>query len=120
MIAIARVYRDALELGRGPQNMLTYGSYDLSLEPDVTKRRRLLRMGRLVGGKLEDFDPARITEEVRRSWYKCQALADSRTNPNEQRSVHALWARIALEEGKYDDALAHFDQADQEDPYNWY
>ena len=73
-----------------------------------------------MGGKLEDFDPARITEEVRRSWYKCQALADSRTNPNEQRSVHALWARIALEEGKYDDALAHFDQADQEDPYNWY
>ncbi|MFH1278241.1 MAG: nickel-dependent hydrogenase large subunit [Candidatus Eisenbacteria bacterium] len=69
VIAVARVYQDGLELGRGCDNLLTYGSYDLSSEPDVTKRKRLLRMGRYTGGQLHDFDPEQIAEEVRHSWY---------------------------------------------------
>ena len=69
VIAVARVYQDCLEQGKGSDRFLTYGSYDLSSETDVTRRRRLLHMGRYVDGRLEDFDPAKITEEVRHSWY---------------------------------------------------
>jgi hydrogenase large subunit len=69
VIAIARVYQDGLSLGRGPDRLFTYGSYDLTAETDVTKRKRLLHMGRLVDGKLENIDLTRITEEVRHSWY---------------------------------------------------
>jgi len=69
VIAVARVYQDGLALGNGPRNMLTCGSYDLTADADVTKRRRLLRMGRFVNGQLENLDPAKITEEVRHSWY---------------------------------------------------
>jgi hydrogenase large subunit len=69
VIAVARVYNDGLAQGRGPQNLLTYGSYDLSMEPDVTRRSRLLTMGRYVDGRLEEFDPEKVTEEVRHSWY---------------------------------------------------
>lgn len=69
VIAVARVYQDGLELGKGCDKLLTYGSYDLSSEADVTKRRRLLQMGRYVDGHLSDFDPKRITEEARHSWY---------------------------------------------------
>lgn len=69
VIAVARVYQDCLEQGKGSDRLLTCGSYDLSSETDVTRRRRLLRMGRYVDGHLEDFDPAKITEEVRHSWY---------------------------------------------------
>ncbi len=69
VIAVARVYQDCLEQGKGSDRFLTCGSYDLSSETEVTRRRRLLRMGRYVDGRLEDFDPAKITEEVRHSWY---------------------------------------------------
>ncbi|MFO7767838.1 MAG: nickel-dependent hydrogenase large subunit, partial [bacterium] len=69
VIEIARVYQDGLEIGRGPENLLTYGSYDLDREPDVLERKRLLRMGRVVNGRLQDFDPVKVTEEVRHSWY---------------------------------------------------
>ncbi|MDP2481935.1 MAG: nickel-dependent hydrogenase large subunit [Candidatus Palauibacterales bacterium] len=83
VIAIARVYQDGFETGIGPSNLLTYGSYDLSLEPDVTKRKRLLQMGRLVDGEYRDFDPARITEEVRHSWY----TDSGPTHPSEEVTV---------------------------------
>lgn len=83
VIAVARVYRDGLELGRGPERLLTYGSYDLSSEADVTKRKRLLRMGRYVEGRLHDFDPEEITEEVRHSWYTDAGP----THPGEGRTV---------------------------------
>lgn len=69
VIAVARVYQDCLEQGRGCDHLLTYGSYDLSSERDVTERRRLLRMGRYAAGELLEFDPGEITEEVRHSWY---------------------------------------------------
>jgi hydrogenase large subunit len=69
VIAVARVYRDGLEQGRGPSKLLTYGSYDLSSETDVTKRRRLLRMGRYVDGHLDEIQTEKIAEHVRHSWY---------------------------------------------------
>lgn len=69
VIAVARVYRDCLEQGVGSHKLLTCGSYDLSSEPDVMQRRRLLHMGRYVDGRLEPLEVDKITEEVRHSWY---------------------------------------------------
>jgi len=83
VIEIARVYRDCLESGTGPKNLLTYGSYDLSVEPDVTRRKRLLKMGRYVDGQLLSLDPEKITEEVRHSWYTDAGP----TRPDEGRTV---------------------------------
>ncbi len=85
VIAVAKVYRDCLEQGIGSERLLTYGSYDLSSEPDVRKRRRLLRMGRYVSGRLEELDVDKITEEVRHSWY----TDSGPTPPREGRTVPA-------------------------------
>ncbi|MFO7589193.1 MAG: nickel-dependent hydrogenase large subunit [Gemmatimonadota bacterium] len=103
VIEIARVYQDGLETGIGPSKLLTYGSYDLSTEPDVTQRRRLLGMGRLVDGRLEDFDPARITEEVRHSWYTDsgpQRPGDAITVPMPAKTGAYSWVKAPRYEGE--------------------
>jgi len=73
VITLGKVYRDYFKIGTGPGNFLTYGQFDLDAEPDVTKRKRLLPMGRLSEGKLEKLEPARITEDVSNSWYSSKS-----------------------------------------------
>jgi len=63
---------------------------------------------------VHEFEAARAVAE------KYRALAETRQNPFEERGLHTLLAQIALEEGKYDEALDHLQKADQEDPYNWF
>jgi hydrogenase large subunit len=77
VLTVAEVYRDYGEIGVGPRNMLSYGSFDLDSEPDVTRRRRFFAMGRLrasaKGGghpKVEALDPGKITEDVAAAWYE--------------------------------------------------
>lgn len=80
VITIAEIYRDYFEIGRGNGNLLSFGLFDLDAEPDVTKRKRFFHMGRMRNGKLEPFDPNRITEDVRSSWYD----SPSRTHPSRE------------------------------------
>jgi hydrogenase large subunit len=103
VIAVARVYQDGLEQGVGCDKLLTYGSYDLSSEADVTRRRRLLQMGRYVDGKLADFDPARITEEVRHSWYTDAGPTpptEGQTVPAPGKSGGYSWVKAPRYEGE--------------------
>jgi hydrogenase large subunit len=78
VITVAEIYRDYFEIGRGNGNFLSFGLFDLDAEPDVTKRKRVFQMGRLRNGTLEPVDPARITEDVRWSWY----ASPSRVHPS--------------------------------------
>ncbi|MBI3670029.1 MAG: nickel-dependent hydrogenase large subunit [Acidobacteria bacterium] len=70
VLTIAEVYRDYAEMGAGCKNLLSYGAFDLDNEPAVTKRQRFFAMARFRQGKLEAVDPAKITEDVKYSWYK--------------------------------------------------
>lgn len=69
VITIAQIYREYFKIGAGCRNLLTYGQFDLDSNPDVTKRKRLFPMGRLVNGKLENVDIRKITEDIHYSWY---------------------------------------------------
>jgi hydrogenase large subunit len=71
VLAVARVYSDYFEIGRGCGNLLVYGSYELDgKEADLTKRDRFFKPGTTSANlKFSEFDPARITEEVKYSWY---------------------------------------------------
>jgi hydrogenase large subunit len=71
VLAVAGVYSDYFEIGRGCGNLLAYGSYELDgKEADLTKRKRFFKHGRTSTDlKSGQFDPAKITEEVRHSWY---------------------------------------------------
>lgn len=90
VMMLAEVYRDYLEVGVGCRNMLTYGAFDLDNEPDVAKRKRFFAMGRVEKGKLGPVDPAKVTEDVKYSWYKSgshlaptegQSLPDANKQP---------------------------------------
>lgn len=71
VLAVAGAYPDYFEIGRGCQQYLSYGNWDLDQEPDLTKRKRLLPHGRFNGknGGVEPFDPQQIREYVKHSWY---------------------------------------------------
>ncbi len=71
VLAVAAVYADCFEIGRGCGNLLAYGSYELDgKEADLMKRKRFFRPGiTSTDLKFGQFDPTRITEEVKHSWY---------------------------------------------------
>jgi hydrogenase large subunit len=71
VLAIGQVYSDYFEIGRGCGNLLAYGSYELDgREADLTKRKRFFRPGITSAAlKFGELDPARISEEVKHSWY---------------------------------------------------
>jgi hydrogenase large subunit len=71
VIAVAGVYSDYFEIGHGCGNLLAYGSYELDREEaDLTKRNRFFKPGiTSTNLKFNEFDPTKITEEVKHSWY---------------------------------------------------
>ncbi len=71
VLAVARAYSDYFEIGRGCGNLLAYGSYELDgKEADLTRRKRFFRPGTTATDlKLGQFDPAKISEQVKHSWY---------------------------------------------------
>ena len=71
VLAVAEVYSDYFEIGRGCGNLLSFGSFDLDVnEKDLTKRERLLRQGTTSADlKFGEVDTGRIAEEVKHSWY---------------------------------------------------
>jgi len=70
-MAVAGVYSDYFEIGSGCGNVLAYGSYELDgKEADLTKRKRFFKPGiTFTTLKFNEFDPAKISEEVKHSWY---------------------------------------------------
>ena len=104
VLSVAEVYRDYAEVGRGCGAFLSYGAFDLDNEPDVTKRSRFFAMGRCRGGAVEPVDPARITEDVRYSWYQSpshQAPAAGDTIPDPAKATAYSW----LKAPRYDNAV---------------
>jgi hydrogenase large subunit len=72
VLAVAAVYKDHFEVGRGCGNYLAYGVFDLDgREADMIKRRHFLPAGTISAAdlKLGELDAAKINEEVRHSWY---------------------------------------------------
>jgi len=71
VVAIAKVYSDHFEIGRGCENLLAYGSYELDgKEADLSTRKRFFKPGTTSTSlKFAELDPSKITEEVKHSWY---------------------------------------------------
>jgi hydrogenase large subunit len=104
VITIAEVYRDYAEMGVGCKNLLSYGAFDLSSEPDVTKRKRFFAMGRYTDGKLEPLDPAKITEDVTSAWYRSSdhlAPSVGETLPDPKKAGAYTW----LKAPRYDNSV---------------
>lgn len=72
VLAVAEIYSDYFEIGKGCGNLLSYGSYDLDgKEKDYTKRKRAFKQGIVSGDlKLQQLDTSKILEYVKNSWYE--------------------------------------------------
>ena len=83
LLAIASFYKDWAGHGKGVGNYLVYGEYPegdaarpvLFLPSGVIRKRDL--------AKVEAFDPAKITEHVKHSWYEYEAGDDQGLHPFE-------------------------------------
>jgi len=106
VMKIAEKYEDYLEIGASGYNFLSYGAFDLdSSETDQSKRSRLYRQG-LTGPALSsrDLQPARITEQVRNSWY-CDEITNRHpsygdTIPSENKSRGYSWLKAPRYDGE--------------------
>ena len=84
----AKATKNEITIGKGCGKFLSYGGYELDgKEPDLTRRKRLYYHGIIsTDMKLGKFDPEKISEEVKHSWY-----ADSSTKKHPaqgETSVH--------------------------------
>ena len=71
VLAVAGIYSDYLDIGRGCGRLLAYGSYELDgKEADLTKRNRLFKPGTTSTDlNFGELKPDKIAEEVKHSWY---------------------------------------------------
>lgn len=106
VLAIAEIYSDYFEIGKGCGNLLSYGSYELDgKEADLTKRQRLFKQGTistdLKPGKL---DPDKISEEVKHSWYASSSTgrnpARGETEPDMGKKGGYSWLKSPRYDGE--------------------
>jgi len=66
VLAVAKVYPDYFDIGKGCGDYLSYGNFDLDCkETDLLKRSRFLPSGMLDNGKLMPVDGNAITEDLK-------------------------------------------------------
>jgi hydrogenase large subunit len=66
VLAVADVYSDYKKVGVGYGNLLAYGGFP----QDAQGKAKTFKAGRWVNGKIQPFDAAKITEDIKYSWYK--------------------------------------------------
>lgn len=68
--AVAGVYSDWFDIGRGCMNMMAYGGLPLEEGKDHVKKNKFFKSGVYVRGQYKEFNPEYIAEEVKYSWFK--------------------------------------------------
>ncbi|HWP95673.1 MAG TPA: nickel-dependent hydrogenase large subunit [Syntrophomonadaceae bacterium] len=70
VVAVAGVYKDWYDIGRGCQNMLAYGGFPLEEGKDFVAKKKFFNSGVYIQGQYGALNPKVIAEEVQYSWYK--------------------------------------------------
>jgi len=99
VMKIASAYSDYKKIGVGHKNLLAYGVFDL----DSGGKNKLFKRGRYTGGKLMDVDAAKITEDVRYSWYEDKTSgknpAEGITTPQPHKPDAYSWSKAPRYDG---------------------
>jgi len=85
IIAVAQAYPDYAEIGKGVEDYLAWGAFDLDLDEDITKRKRLFPNGVILNGRLAPAEPGEVAEHVRHSWFADECAG----KPTESETVPA-------------------------------
>jgi [NiFe] hydrogenase large subunit/hydrogenase large subunit len=81
LLAVASFYKEWAGIGEGVGNYLVYGEYP---EGDGARAQMFLPAGVIRGknlGKVEPFDPQKVTEVVTHSWYTYEKDGDAGLHP---------------------------------------
>jgi Ni,Fe-hydrogenase I large subunit len=81
VLAVASFYKDWAAHGKGVGNYMSFGEYP---EDDGARPITFIPAGIIRGrdlGKVERFDPAKVTEEVKHSWYDYSKGDDTALHP---------------------------------------
>lgn len=78
---------------------------------EAARLRMMLARARILTA-VHEFDSARALVG------KCRAMVDASQNPAEERALQSVLAMLELEQGRNDQALAHFAKADPESAYD--
>ena len=106
VLAVAEAYPDYFEIGAGCGNLLSYGSFDLEGDnPDLTKRKRLLKQGTVSTDlQLGSLDANKIMEYVKHSWYADSSSGrhptQGITEPRPAKEGAYSWAKAPRYDGK--------------------
>lgn len=100
VIAVAKVYPDYWNIGAGCKNLLSYGVYPETADG----KKKLIKAGTFTNGKDTKFDPARIAEYVKYSWYTddCGGLnpKNGKTKPALDKAGAYSWLKAPRYDGK--------------------
>ncbi|MFH1560859.1 MAG: nickel-dependent hydrogenase large subunit [Chloroflexota bacterium] len=106
VVAVAEAYSDYFEIGVGCGNLLSYGVFDLDVEEtDLAKRNRLFKQGITSATDLtyRAVDAAKITEEVRSSWYSSPSSlhpSQGETEPDPSKPDAYSWLKSPRYDGQ--------------------
>jgi hydrogenase large subunit len=99
VIAVAKAYPKYFEIGKGCENLLSYGGFEENNEGT----KKYFSSGTYVNGKLEGFDPSKITEQVKYSrFFSGTNLNPSKgeTVPQPDKKKAYSWVKAPRYEGK--------------------
>ncbi|HEV2722869.1 MAG TPA: nickel-dependent hydrogenase large subunit [Thermoanaerobaculia bacterium] len=108
LLAVASFYKDWAAIGGGVGNYLVYGEYpeDDSLNPVLFLPRGVIRHKNLA--KIETFDEAKITEQIKYSWYTYSGGDDKALHPT-----------VGETTPRYTGPKPPFDRLKLDEKYSW-
>jgi hydrogenase large subunit len=99
VLEVAKAYGDYEQIGAGHKNLLAYGVFDL----DSEGKEKLFKRGRYTDGKILDMDAAKITEDVKHSWYQDvttgKGPAEGATEPEPKKADAYSWVKAPRYDG---------------------
>ncbi len=105
VLMVAAKYPDYFQIGSGVGRYLSYGGFELDSNADLTKRKRLFPRGRTSINtlELEEFDPEKITEDVKHSWYNSSSKlhpSKGETEPDRNKKGAYSWLKSPRYDGQ--------------------
>lgn len=103
VLALADIYNDYLDIGRGCKNMLAFGAFPLDDSKDSTGQNMYIKRGAYTNGKFSLVDPKKITEDVRYSRYRDETSGlhpmEGRTEPLPDKLGAYSWIKAPRYDG---------------------
>lgn len=103
--AVAEAYKDWFSIGTGCKNMLAYGVFPLDDKKDPAGQNQFFKRGIYLDGQDGTLDPAKITEDVKYSWYNDDTAGskhptESVITPNPTKQGAYSWLKSPRYNGK--------------------